>query len=387
MSPLDLVFLVLLAGTAWAGYQSGAVRQGVGVLGVIVGALVGAVVGLAIAGRLLSGGAAAAIAVTCFAAAAVGGYAVGRRLGDRLAKDQAVITHERADRAGGAGLAAAALLVAIWFLATGWLEGPSPALAGALRDSITIRTLALLPESPFGPSSLTAMATRLHLPDPLVGAPPIPAPPVPAPDGTTVETASKAGLAGTVEVLGEGCFIGKYNAGAGFVAAPGYVVTNAHVIAGTHDAFVWDGTRHPADVVLVDTALDVAILHAPSLRIASMPMQTAEQPRGTGGAVVGYPNNQHRAAGAAVMRVLDVLGRDIYGDTAVTRRMYELQAPVVPGNSGGPFVLGDGSVAGLVFGGSVLDPGVSYAITAATLAQLVAEARTRTAAVPTGPCP
>ncbi len=68
------------------------------------------------------------------------------------------------------------------------------------------------------------------------------------------------------------------------------------------------------------------------------------------------------------------------------RRLYELQTEVFPGNSGGPFVLPDGRVAGVVFANSVLDTGVAYAIRAADLEPLVQQAVGRTDPVSTGAC-
>ena len=93
-----------------------------------------------------------------------------------------------------------------------------------------------------------------------------------------------------------------------------------------------------------------------------------------------------RAAGAAVRRVFDATGHDIYGHGHTTRRIYELQAEVHPGNSGGPFVLPDGQVAGVVFASSRFDVHIAYAIVSTQVVPLVQEARTLTQPVGTGPC-
>ena len=49
------------------------------------------------------------------------------------------------------------------------------------------------------------------------------------------------------------------------------------------------------------------------------------------------------------------MGRDIYGQGEITRHLYEIQATIHHGNSGGPFVLPNGQVAGVVFASSVVD--------------------------------
>ena len=70
-------------------------------------------------------------------------------------------------------------------------------------------------------------------------------------------------------------------------------------------------------------------------------------------------------------QVIVPVGRDIYGRGEVTRRLYELQADVAPGNSGGPFVLPNGKVAGVVFANSVVEDHVGYAIVSSEFSQLV----------------
>ncbi len=61
--------------------------------------------------------------------------------------------------------------------------------------------------------------------------------------------------------------------------------------------------------------------------------------------------------------VLQATGEDIYGKAGVQREVYSLYARVEPGNSGGPLVGVDGSVAGIVFAKSLDDPTTGYALT------------------------
>jgi S1-C subfamily serine protease len=64
----------------------------------------------------------------------------------------------------------------------------------------------------------------------------------------------------------------------------------------------------------------------------------------------------------------------------------ELQTLVRPGNSGGPFVLPDGRVAGVVFAASSGDDEVGYAIAAGEVGDPLRTAVGRTTPVDTGPC-
>src|SRR5687767_15419827 len=63
---------------------------------------------------------------------------------------------------------------------------------------------------------------------------------------TTLFRSFDAAADGTVKILGQAC--DRIQEGSGFVVDPGYVVTNAHVVAGVDQPEVVepDGNRHPA---------------------------------------------------------------------------------------------------------------------------------------------
>ena len=129
------------------------------------------------------------------------------------------------------------------------------------------------------------------------------------------------------------------------------------------------------------------MLRAAGLTLAPLPLLHGEAERGDVGAVLGYPGGGSLAAeGAAVRAVIEPVGRDIYGDGQVRRRVYEVQASIRRGNSGGPFVLASGRVAGLVFASSVTDDDVGYAIVATEFLPMLADPGSLTASVATGAC-
>jgi S1-C subfamily serine protease len=64
----------------------------------------------------------------------------------------------------------------------------------------------------------------------------------------------------------------------------------------------------------------------------------------------------------------------------------ELRAQVERGNSGGPFVLADGTVGGVVFAEARTDEDVGYALSASSVAARIEGSLTATTAVPTGTC-
>jgi len=187
-------------------------------------------------------------------------------------------------------------------------------------------------------------------------------------------------------VIGPACDV--IQEGSGFVAAEGYVVTNAHVVAGMDDPEVRSAAGVAgADTVLFDPDLDLAVLAVADT--PGTPLTLAIEPleRGSPGAVLGYPNGGPLdARRAAVLRTLQSVGPDIYGRADVDRLVVELQTVVRPGNSGGPFVLSNGRVGGVVFAASSADEDIGYAIASSEVDDILQSAIGRTSEVDTGPC-
>ncbi|MDQ3974753.1 MAG: trypsin-like peptidase domain-containing protein, partial [Actinomycetota bacterium] len=174
-----------------------------------------------------------------------------------------------------------------------------------------------------------------------------------------------------------------------FVTRSGFVVTNAHVVAGGDALSVRDASGiHDARAVHFDPDLDLAVLSAPGL--AAPPIGWAGGPvsRGIQGATLGFPQGQRQLVvkPAAVRSRTTANGRDIYGRGLVRRQILILTAPVAQGDSGGPFVTGDGVVGGVVFAAAVTQPGVGYALTAEQARPVVEAAIARGAPVGTGSC-
>ncbi len=65
---------------------------------------------------------------------------------------------------------------------------------------------------------------------------------------------------------------------------------------------------------------------------------------------------------AGVLAEFQAEGRDIYGQGLTVRDVYEIQALVRPGNSGGPLVEPDGDVIGVVFSRSTTNSDIGYAL-------------------------
>jgi S1-C subfamily serine protease len=189
-----------------------------------------------------------------------------------------------------------------------------------------------------------------------------------------------------VKVLGQAC--GYVQEGSAFVIAPGALLTNAHVVAGEPaTSVVVDGQDYPATVVYFNPTYDLAVLRTTAPLAGSLTFDASTVPSGTQAAVVGYPEDGPLSvAPAAVAAQLTAQGRNIYNEGTVTRRVYQIDANVQPGNSGGPLVDASGQVIGVVFSRSTAYSGVGYALASPGVRARVLPAATRTAPVTTGAC-
>ena len=388
---VDLAFAGLAILAAVLGWRSGALPQVLGLAGAAAGvALVIMAVPAAAAALdrfsppvrafLAFGGAFLVVTI----AEAIGSN-VGGALRDRLGRGVA----NRLDAALGALFGIAQALVLTWLIGGLLATGPLPTLAGEAQQSIAVRSLlgAFPPPSEVA-GELGGLIDASGLPQVFSGLEPLPAPAVPVPGRTEAEQIAAAAVASVVRVDAQGC--GEIFTGTGFAVAPNFVVTNAHVVAGATSVSVTTettGRRASGSVVLFDPELDVALIRTPDLVFRPLQFAAAAPGRGTVGAALGHPNGGALAViPAAVTAEIHASGRDLYGTRTVIRDILELRAPIQPGDSGGPFLLSDGRVGGVVFAQSRTDDGVGYALDPNAVADRVLPLLGRTATVDTGTC-
>jgi S1-C subfamily serine protease len=382
---LDVALLILLALTAWGGYRRGALLQVAGLAGLAFGFLVGIRVAPLAADLVRSDLARAGVGLGTVLAFGAVGDAVGSVLGAKLHRRAIGARFKRADALGGSALSVSALVLAIWFLGINLAAGPFPSVARTLQRSAVVRAVdATLPPPPALAAQLGTVLDVIGFPDIFAGLPPLPADPVRQPTQGLAAEAARDARPSLVLISGPAC--DQILQGTGFVVADDLVLTNAHVVAGGSPRIGWDGQTFDAVPVLFNDDLDAAILRVDGLDAPALTLEPEEVTRGTGGVVLGYPHGRYTELRAAARRALDAVGRDIYSEDEVHRRVYELQVTVRPGNSGGPFALPGGRVAGLVFGASATHEGLGYALASPRLIPLVEQAEDRSAAVSTGRC-
>lgn len=381
MSLVDLGIALFVLALAAVGYERGLIASALPLAGFVGGAALGARVGPA----LLAQGAESRYAPLV---AVIGGLLTGAFLAvaldgftSRLGARRPGSVGRRLDGLGGSLLLAALALLVCWgFGAVALHTGGNSArgLREAVQRSAILGELNdLLP--PSGP--LLHVLRRVD-PTPTVRGPS--AAVSPPRDSSVRDPQARAGGDSTVRVLGTACGLGVE--GSGWVAGPGLVVTNAHVIAGEDDTTVSlaDGSTFDATAVHYDTRNDLALLAVDGLDAPSLSF--ADGRRGDEAAVIGYPGNGPLAfTPARLGRTGLVVSEDSYGRGPVQRRMTPFRADVRNGNSGGPVVNLDGRVVTTVFaatsggGGQANGLGVPNSVVERALAG-------KLRATDTGPC-
>lgn len=347
------------------GYRRGFWLSSLQYLGLVVGVLIGAVAAQPVLDyiRVTSPVArplgAALVLIICGSLGSSIGYATGEPIRRRILRTG---IHSTTDSVGGAVLSTVAVLAMLWFLGVSFSRGPSQEIAQLIQKSLVLHQLdSIAPPPPAFLARVEGILAGVSFPSVFAGLEPsLPAAlPVPASVNTAAVTYAAQAV---VKVTSLGC--GGLVTGSGFSIGDGYIVTNAHVVSGTHDHHVMtpSGDDATATVVYFDPNRDFALLYAPGLGVPTLGFGPAS--RGTEAAVIGYPGGgAEKVEPAVVDGAVEAQGRDIYSTNAVTRQVFVIQGKVRPGNSGGPLVDLQGNVLGIVFATSATDPAQAYALT------------------------
>ena len=378
MTLLDWGIVAFTLALAFWGYRQGLI---VGTL-TLVGFGAGAFAGSRIAPLVLDQGSESPYAPLCAALGALLGGALvavtleslALGLRSRLVRGRGL---HLADGAGGAALIASVALGLAWVFGAVALHAPGTAqLRADVQRSLILRSLnEVLP--PSGP--ILQALNRVDPAPAIVG----PATPVAAPDRAIAsDPEAIAAGASVVRVLGTACGLGIE--GSGWVAAPGLVVTNAHVVAGEDDTTVTtqDGAALEATPAHYDPANDLAILRV-GAELPVLPFARSPQ-SGTAAALLGYPENGPFAmAPARLGETRETISEDSYGRGPVSRSIVSLRGSVRSGNSGGPLVDARGRVLGTVFAATTSGARGGFAIPNDVVEAAIHEVLS---SVDTGPC-
>lgn len=384
---IDILIVLSCLSALYRGRSSGFVRQSLAFAGFFGGLFLGSWLQPHTVRLSQTTGTRAVILAITVLGCALLGLTIGENLGLHLKRRLFHKHINRLDNILGSGLSLVSLLLSIWLIASIASGLPFKDMRMALRSSHIITQLnRLLPPAPTVVAHLGRLIDPNGFPDVFIGNEPIPRNPVNLPALGDLQTAVNKDKNSVLRIKGQGC--GGVVSGSGFVVGSGLVATNAHVIAGIHHPYAQDANgSHSASVIWFDPGLDFAVLRVNNLAGQSLTISSAPIDRGTPAAVLGYPGGGDFSAGpAAVLDQIKASGRDIYGRGQTLRDIYEIQADIIPGNSGGPLVDQSGNVIGVVFAESTTYNHVGYALATAKVNSEIKQASNQTQPVSTGVC-
>lgn len=395
MNFVDLIVAAAIIVFAWAGWRNGFVAGLLSFIGFISGGLLGSFLAPLILGNFNATGATgllvtAGLVLGLALVGQLGTSILGRMLRDKITWRPARLV----DNFAGAGLNVLALAVIGWILAATAASLPASPVAASVRSSALLTSLDSVVPNPARDFvvNLRNVIDGSGLPQLFDSFGVIPPPPIDPPSAAVVDDPEiQRALNSVVKVQGSAPICGTGFTGSGFVVSPGRVLTNAHVVAGVENPTVHVpkvGARK-ARVVYFDPSVDVAVLRVESLNVPALKMSGPAQ-RGTDAVIAGYPAGGPMTATAARVRGTipgDIArGTDIYGRPGVSREVYALRGVARPGNSGGPLILADGTVAGVVFAQAQGDPQTAFALTAKQVRAAINSAQSATTEIHTGAC-
>jgi len=164
--------------------------------------------------------------------------------------------------------------------------------------------------------------------------------------------------------------------GTGFIYDDSHVVTNAHVVGRAQRAAVRfaEGEWSTADVVGTDPHSDLAVLAVESVPSAATPLSFVDSEPRVGEKVLAI-GNPYNLDGTMTSGIVSGVDRSIPAPTGFDiPDAVQTDAPVNPGNSGGPLVDLDGAVVAVINsgGGDNIAFGISAALTQRVVPELIA---------------
>lgn len=162
--------------------------------------------------------------------------------------------------------------------------------------------------------------------------------------------------------------------GTGFSLTEGYIVTNYHVVENAKSIIIQGvngnfTNKHTARVIATDKINDIALLKLDGIIPRNIPysVKTITSDVGEDVWVLGYPLTSTMGDEIKLTTGVVSAKSGFEGDVS----LYQISAPIQPGNSGGPVFDGKGNLIGIICAHHRGAENVSYAIKASYLRNLI----------------
>jgi S1-C subfamily serine protease len=175
----------------------------------------------------------------------------------------------------------------------------------------------------------------------------------------TFSTLFAADSSGVVRVDSTGC--SDAGMGTGFLIAPDLVATAAHVVADAANVTLRNGSAtSTGQVIGIDKISDVALIRSTTPITGHLfKLATSDPTVGTAVATIGFPEAMPITLTQGTVSAVD--RTEQFADGVTRTGLVQTDAPVNPGNSGGPLLTVDGTVVGMVEGLDTQANGIGFA--------------------------
>jgi S1-C subfamily serine protease len=359
---LDVVLLALMVAAAVGGYRLGFLARALSWAGMGLGIVLAAHFLPSVLRHFENGQPSGKLMIAI--GVLLGGAFVGQALGLVIGAQLHTVLPAGGrplDRVAGAVSGVLGVFIGLWLMLP-TLAGVPGNIARLTRNSAVLRAVDdLAPEPPDTLQALRRLVGDNAFPQVFSGLHPAPdVGPPPAESGIDQATLDRV-TASTVQIEGPAC--GRIQEGSGWVAADGFVVTNAHVVAGedSTDVLTRDGRKIAATVVYFDSDRDLAVLSAPDLGLPALERSDAKP--GDRGAVLGHPGGGPlEVSPYLVSDEVEAVGRDQYDRHTTRRQVLILASDLAPGDSGAALIDPKGEVVGVAFAIAPDRPRTAYAL-------------------------
>lgn len=384
---LNLIIVLIVLIVIFRGWTIGLVRQLFSAIGFFGGLFLGAYLEHWVVNFGHSNISRTVYALLCTLGLAFIFLTIGELIGNYLKQHITFKNINLLDNILGSLVSIVTVIISIWLAAAILSSTSIVGLNSFINSSSIIQTLdKTFPDAPGIIEKLGSIIDPNGFPKVFIGSEPTVNNNVNLPNLALFKSAISEDQNSVVKVEGLGC--GGMVEGSGFVVSNDLIATNAHVVAGIRQIYIYDSNdSHLATPVYFNPNLDFAVLRVNNLNLKPIKIDPNLLNNGTNEIAIGYPGGGPLTIKPAViLDELNAIGLNIYGQGNVSRSVYELKADVIPGNSGGPLIEENGSVSGVVFAQSTTYNEVGYALTANQILGPINQARNSYSPISTRGC-
>lgn len=384
---VDILIMILLISAVIRGREIGFIQQIYSTVGFFGGLLSGTLVERYTVSQAHTELSRSLVTLATTLGAAIIGLIVGEYIGIYIKRRVSGLKINKFDNILGSLVSVASVLIGVWLGVAILRTLPFVGFQQDIKSSRIVASLERhLPPAPNVIADLSHIVDPNGFPRVFNGNEPAPPGSVSLPPNSIIAAAVNKDRPSVVKIIGDGC--GGVVEGSGFIAGNNMVATNAHVVAGISQPYVEDANGdHLASVIYFNPDLDFAILRVSNLAGQPLTVSSSLANNNSPAAALGYPGNgSFKADRAVIMDEFTATGSNIYAQGSTNRQVYEVEANIIPGNSGGPLINTNGTVIGVVFAQSTEYNSVGYALVSQPIANIINHTSANSPPVGSGGC-